>query len=219
MRKGFVIMAAIAMITVSAAAVTVANISDDQANSQQIKGLTYDVKAQSRISTFDSSGDADVQRLHYSKNLPNNYFFLDMPYDEHLSCYMDMGHGVLFSHPRPFIVEGVVINGTYDNESGFVPFTLELWDDKDNLLYKITDISIAYFPTKPGLTVIEIPAIKIDGDFTVIFYSRTSVSVGAYINTSYNMSFVVPRGFKREHAVTPEGVPLEWTISVVGRDA
>jgi hypothetical protein len=132
---------------------------------------------------------------------------------------MDMGHGVLFSHPRPFIVEGVVINGTYDNESGFVPFTLELWDDKDNLLYKITDISIAYFPTKPGLTVIEIPAIKIDGDFTVIFYSRTSVSVGAYINTSYNMSFVVPRGFKREHAVTPEGVPLEWTISVVGRDA
>ncbi len=75
MRKGFVIMAAIAMITVSAAAVTVANISDDQANSQQIKGLTYDVKAQSRISTFDSSGDADVQLLHYSKNLPNNYFF------------------------------------------------------------------------------------------------------------------------------------------------
>lgn len=219
MRKEFVIFAAIAMITVSVAAVAVANLSDYPANSQQIKGLSYDVKAQSRITALDAAGAADVQLLHYSDNQPDNYFFLEMPYDENLGLRMDMGQAVLFTPAKPFIVDGVVINGTYSNESGSVPFTVELRDDKGKLLYKLTDISVAYFPTKPGLAVIEIPAIRIDGDFSVIFYSRTSVSVGAYVGASNNMSFVVPRGFSMEPAVTPEGVPLEWTISVAGRDA
>jgi len=221
MRKEFVILAAIAMITVSAAAaVAVANLADDPANSQQIiKGLTYDVTAESRITALDAAADADVQLLHYSEEPPNNYFFLEMPYDANMGRYMDMGQAVLFTHARPFIVDGVVINGTYSNESGYVPFTVELRDDKGKLLYQLTDVSVAYFPTKPGLAVIEIPAIKIDGDFTVIFYSRASVSVGAYVGASNNMSFVIPRGFSMEPAVTPEGLPLEWTISVVGMDA
>jgi hypothetical protein len=220
MRKEFVILAAIAMITVSAAAVTVANMSDDPDNSQQIKGLTYDVKAQSRMTALDAAGDADVQLLHYLEVPPHAYFFLDMIYDKELGRRIDMGHAVLFTPARPFIVDGVVINGTYDNESGFVPFAVELKDENGRLLYKITDISVAYFSTKPGLTVIEIPAIKIDGDFSVIFYSRTSVSVGAYVGASNNMSFVVPRGFSMEPAVAPpEGIPLEWAISVAGRDA
>ena len=220
MRKEFVILAAIAMITVSAAAVVaVANLSDDPGNSQQIKVLTQDLAAQSTMTALDAAGDADVQLLHYSEEPPHAYFFLDMIFDKELGRRIDMGHAVLFTPARPFIVEGVVINGTYDNESGFVPFAVELKDENGRLLYKLTDISVAYFSTKPGLTVIEIPAIKIDGDFSVIFYSRTSVSVGAYVGASNNMSFVVPRGFSMEHAVTPEGEPLEWTISVVGRDA
>jgi hypothetical protein len=219
MRKELVILAAIAMVTVSAAAVTVANLSDDLTNSEQIKSLSYDVKAQSRMTALDAAGDADVQLLHYSTNPPGNYFFLEMPYDENLGRRMDMGHAVLFTPNRAFIVVGVVINATYSNESGSVPFTVELRDNKGGLLYKLTDISVAYFPTTPGLTVIEIPAIRIDGDFSVIFYPRTSVSVGAYVGASNNMSFVVPRGFSMEPAVTPEGEPLEWAISVAGRDA
>jgi len=143
-----------------------------------------------------------------------------MIFDKELGRRIDLGHVVHFTPAGPFIVEGVVINGTYDNESGIVPFAVELWDDKGGLLYKLTDISVAYFSTEPGLTVIEIPAIRIDGDFIVIFYSRTSVSVGAYVGASNNMSFVVPRGFSMEPAVAPpEGIPLEWAISVAGRDA
>ncbi|RCV64393.1 hypothetical protein C5S53_09170 [Methanophagales archaeon] len=220
MRKGFVILVAIAMITVSAAAVAVANMSDDPANSQQIKGLSYDMTAESRFTALDAAADADVvQLLHYVEEPPHAYFFLDMIFDKELGRHMDMGQAVLFSPAKPFIVDRVVINGTYSNESGFTPFTVELRDDVGKLLYKLTDISVAYFPTKPGLTVIEIPAIRIDGDFSVIFYSRTSVSVGAYVGASNNMSFVVPRGFSMEPAVAEEGVPLEWTISVAGRDA
>ena len=210
MRKEFVILAAIAMITVFAAAVAVANLPDDQANSQM---------TQSRLKALDAAGDADVQLLHYSETPPSDYFFLEMPYDGTIGRRMDMGHAVLFTRTRPFIVEAVVINATYSNESGSVPFTVELRDEDGGLLYKFTDISVAYFPTKPGLTIIEIPAIRIDGDFSVIFYSRTSISVGAYVGAANNMSFVVPRGFSMEPAVTPEGVPLEWTISVAGRDA
>ncbi len=220
MRKEIVIFAAIVIITISAAVVAVANMADDQANSKQIKSISYDVKAQSRMTALDADEES-VTLLHYIKEPPNNHFFLDMIFDKELGRRIDMGHAVLFTHPKPFIVEGVVINGTYDNESGFfVPFAVELWDDKGNLLYKITDISVAYFSTEPGLTVIEIPAIRIDGDFIVIFYSRTSVSVGAYVGVSNNMSFVVPRGFSMEPAVAPpEGIPLEWAISVAGRDA
>jgi len=218
MRKGFVILVAIALITVSAAAVTVATLSDDPGNSQQIKGLTQDMAAQSRMAALDADEES-VMLLHYSEEPPHASFFLDMIFDKELGRRIDMGHAVLFTPTRPFIVEGVVINGTYDNESGFVPFAMELWDENGRLLYKLADISAAYFSTKSGLTVIEIPAIKIDGDFSVIFYSRTSVSVGAYVGASNNMSFVVPRGFSMEHAVTPEGEPLEWAISVVGRNA
>ena len=54
---------------------------------------------------------------------------------------------------------------------------------------------------------------------SVTFYSRTSVSVGAYINTSYNMSFVVERALGMSRALTQEGDPLDWAISVAGRYA
>ena len=219
MRKEFVILAAIAMITVSAAAVVaVANLSDDHANSQQIKCLTYDVKAQSRMTALDADEDAPTG-LHYTKEPPTEYLYLDMPFDANLSRRIDLGHVVHFTPPGPFIVEGVVINGTYHNDSGPVPFAVELWDDKGGLLYKLTDISVAYFSTEPGLAVIEIPAIKTDGDFTVIFYSRTSVSVGAYVGASNNMSFVVARGLDMSPALSPDGKSLEWAIRVAGRDA
>ena len=209
MRKGIVILAAIVIITISAAAVVaVANLSDDPDNSQQMKALTQDLAAQSRMTALDADEDVIME-----------YLYLEMPFDANLSRRIDLGHVVHFTPAGPFIVEGVVINGTYDNESGFVPFAVELWDDKGGLLYKLTDISVAYFSTKPGLTVIEIPAIKIDGDFSVIFYSRTSVSVGAYVGASNNMSFVVARGLGMSPALSPDGKSLAWAIRVAGRDA
>ena len=216
MRKEIVILAAIVIITISAAVVAVANLSDDPGNSQQIKSLSYDVKAQSRMTALDADEES-VILYHYTEAPPSEYLYLDMPLDADLNRRIDLGHVVHFTPAGPFIVEGVVINGTYDNESGFVPFAVELWDDKGGLLYKLTDISVAYFSTEPGLTVIEIPAIKIDGDFSVIFYSRSSVSVGAYVGASNNMSFVVARGLGMSPALTPDGEPLEWAISVAGK--
>ncbi len=210
MRKGIVILAAIVIITISAAvvAVAVANLSDDPGNSQQIKSLSYDVQAQSRMTALDADEDVIME-----------YLYLEMPFDPNLSRRIDLGHVVHFTPPGPFIVEGVVINGTYHNDSGPVPFAVELRDDKGGLLYKLTDISVAYFSTEPGLAVIEIPAIKTDGDFTVIFYSRTSVSVGAYVGASNNMSFVVARDLDMSPALSPDGKSLEWAIRVAGRDA
>ena len=219
MRKEIVILAAIVMITVSAAAVTVANLPDDPGNSQQIKGLTYDVKAQSRMTALDAAGDAGLQVLHSFDELPDEYIYLPMPYNASLSCQIDTGYITFISPPRPFIVEKVGIIGIYDNESGYIPFALELRDENGELLYELTDISVAYFPTKIGLAVIEIPAIKIDGDFSVTFYSRTSVAVGAYLNKPNSMSFVVERGLNVYPLGTPEGDLFDWAISVAGRDA
>ena len=203
------ILAAIVILTISAAAVVaVANLSDDPGNSQQMKALTQDLAAQSRMTALDADEDVIME-----------YLYLEMPFDANLSRRIDLGHVVHFTPAGPFIVEGVVINGTYDNESGFVPFAVELWDDKGGLLYKLTDISVAYFSTEPGLAVIEIPAIKIDGDFSVIFYSRSSVAVGAYVGASNNMSFVVARGLGMSPALSPDGKSLAWAIRVAGRDA
>ena len=219
MRKEIVILAAIVVITISAAVVAVANMSVDPGNSQQIKGLTYDVKAQSRMTTLDADEEALTQ-LHAVKEPPVDYFSLPMPYNETLSRRVDMGHAVLFTHPGPFIVNAIYIDGEYTNESGYVPFAVELMDENGRLLYKLTDISAAYFPTKYGSesTVIEIPATKIEGDFYVIFYPRNSVAVGAYVGALDNRSFMVARGLGMFPAVT-EGHPFEWAISVVGRDA
>jgi len=220
MRKEIVILAAIAMITVSAAvAVTVANLSDDPGNSQQIKSLSYDVKAQSRMTALDAAGDAGLQVLHSFDELPDEYISLPMPYNASRNRQIDTGYLTSITPPRPFIVEEVGIIGIYHNESGDKPFALELRDDTGKLLYKLTDISVAYFPSKVGWTVIEIPAIKIDGEFSVIFYSRTSVSVAAYRNSPNSMSFVVERGLSMSQALTPEGDLFDWAISVAGRDA
>ena len=220
MRKGIVILAAIVILTISAAAVVaVANLSDDPGNSQQMKALTQDLAAQSRMTALDAAGNADLQVLHAFEELPDEYLYLPMPYNASLSCQIDTGYITFITPPRPFIVEKVGIIGIYNNESGFVPFALELRDAKGKLLYELTDISVAYFPTKIGLTVIEIPAIKIDGDFSVTFYSRTSVAVGAYLNKPNSMSFVVERGLNVYPLGTPEGDLFDWAISVAGRDA
>ena len=220
MRKEIVILAAIVVITISAAAVVaVANLSVDPGNSQQIKGLTQDLAAPSEMTALDAAGDADLRVLHSFEELPDEYISLTMPYNASLSCQIDTGYITFITPPRPFIVEKVGIIGIYDNESGYIPFALELRDDKGKLLYELTDISVAYFPTKIGLTVIEIPAIKIDGEFSVTFYSRTSVAVGAYLNNPNRMSFVVERGLSMSQALTPEGDLFDWAISVAGRDA
>jgi len=218
MRKEFIILAAIVVITVSAAAVAVANLSVDPDNSKQIKGLTYDMKAQSQMTALDAAEES-VMLLHYDEAPPSEYLYLDMPFDVDLNRRIDLGHVVHFTPAGPFIVNEILINATYDNESGFVPFAVELWDDKGGLLYKITDTSAAYFSTEPELALIEIPATKTDGDFTVVFYPRTAVAVGAYVGALNNMSFVVARGLGMSPALTPDGEPLEWAISVAGRDA
>jgi hypothetical protein len=218
MRKGIIILAAIVVITISAA-VTVANLPEGQANSQQMKGLTYDVKAQSQMTALDAAGDAGLQVLHFFEELPDEYISLPMPYNASLNRQIDTGYAISITPPRPFIVEEVGIIGIYHNKSGDKPFALELRDDKGKLLYELTDISVAYFPSKVGWTVIEIPAIKIDGEFSVTFYSRTSVSVAAYRNNPNSMSFVVERGLSVYPPETPEGDLLEWAISVAGRDA
>ena len=218
MRKGIIILAAIVVITISAA-VTVANLPEGQANSQQMKGLTYDVKAQSQMTALDAAGDADLQVLHPSDEPPDEYISLMMPYNASLSCQIDTGYITFITPPRPFIVEKVGIIGIYDNESRDKPFALELRDENGGLLYELTDISVAYFPTKIGLAVIEIPPIRIDGEFSVTFYSRTSVAVGAYLNKPNSMSFVVERGLNAYPLGTPEGDLFDWAISVAGRDA
>ena len=221
MRKEIVIFTAIVVITISAAVVAaaVANLSIDPGNSQQIKGLTYDMKAQSRMTALDAAGNAGLQVLHSFEEPPDEYIYLPMPYNASLSCQIDTGYITFITPPRPFIVEAVGIIGIYNNESGYIPFALELRDENGELLYELTDISVAYFPTKVGLTVIEIPPIRIDGEFSVTFYSRTSVAVGAYLNNPNSMSFVVERGLSMSQAGTPEGDLFDWAISVAGRDA
>ncbi|MEA2052220.1 MAG: hypothetical protein U9O90_05290 [Euryarchaeota archaeon] len=219
MRKEIVIFAAIVVITISAAVVAVANLSVDPGNTQQMKALTQDLAAPSQMTALDAAGNAGLQVLHAFDEPPDEYIHLPMPYNASLSCQIDTGYITFITPPRPFIVEKVGIIGIYDNESGYIPFALELRDDKGKLLYELTDISVAYFPSKVGLAVIEIPAIKIDGDFSVTFYSRTSVALGAYLNKPNSMSFVVERGLNAYPLGTPEGDLFDWAISVAGRDA
>jgi len=208
MRKKFVILAAIAVIIVSVA-VTVANMSDGQADVLRYggNGITDDIIAQSTISALEAeelSYDDDVIDLGMSIAL------------------LDVGHAVLFSPPTErWTLDKIRVVG---NLTGFYysgVFALEIWDSDYNLLYKLTDSNFAYFEDTYKLSVIDIPDQDITGNFYVCIFERSAINVGCDIDNPAKRSYVVVRDPKIMYNATysdENGTekPFNWMIRVVG---
>jgi hypothetical protein len=209
MRKEFAIVAVIAVIMVSAAvAITVANMSDAQGNVQRyeindLKTYFYDsMIAQSTISS--SQADATESEISYDDGNAEHGYTIDL---------FDIGHAVLFTPPtKPWTLDKVRVYGVCNVTLSSVVFALEIWDNDSNLLYKLTDYSIAYFNTTSEWTEIDIPDINITSDFYVCFFERGSIYVGADTGNPEMKSYVVirdPKGMIKEEK-------LNWMIRAVG---
>ena len=224
MRKKLVIVVAIAVIIVSAAvAITVANMSDAQGNAQRYEyerdGITYfyDTIAPSAITI--SSLEVNETEIKYDDG------------EAYLIGYFigedDPGHAVLFSPNKTCTLDKVKIYGAYTNISAlpvyYGVFTLEIWDNDYNLLYKLTDYSQAYFDTEIEWTEIDIPDINITSDFYVCAFERASIDIGVDIDNPAMRSFKVQRGPNRMTNATyleqPDTEkPLNWMIRAVIRN-
>lgn len=203
MRKESAIVVVIAVIMVSAAvavAITVANMSDAQGNVQryEISELPDSMIAQPTISSLEA------HEISYDDGSAEHDFTIDL---------FDIGHAVLFTPPtKPWTLDKVRVYGLCNVTLSSVVFALEIWDNDSNLLYKLTDYSIAYFNTTSEWTEIDIPDINITSDFYVCIFERGSLYVGADTDNPAMRSYVVirnPKGMVKE-----EG--FNWMIRAVG---
>ena len=209
MKKEFAIVVVIAVIIVSSAiavAITVANMSDDQGNVQryEINDITYFYDPMIAQSTISSSQADEKEIIEYD----------DGSAEEAISIgYIDLGPAVLFSPPtEPWTLEKVMVVGEYINLSGDTVFALEIWDKDYNLLYKLTDYSLAYFNTTFKWTEIDIPDMTVTGDFYVCIFDRASIFVGADTDKPAMRSYVVMRNPKS----MAKDEELNWMIRAVG---
>ena len=228
MRKEFAIVVAIAVIVVSAAVaitITVANMSDDPGDVQRYEyesdGVTYsyDTIAPSAIETISSleAGETEIKYDDGEADLIGYFIGEDDP-----------GHAVLFSPNKTCTLDKVKIYGAYTNISAlpvyYGVFTLEIWDNDYNLLYKLTDYSQAYFlNTEDEWTEIDIPDINVTSDFYVCVFERASIDIGVDIDNPAMRSFKVQRGPNRMTNATylepPDTEkPLNWMIRAVIRN-
>ena len=201
MRKELIIMTVIAVIMVSAAgAITVANMSDDQANAQRYE--ISEMPLQSAVSSLDV--DETEPAISYDDGSAEQGFSISL---------FDIGHAVLFTpQPKPWTLKKVRVYGLCNVTLSNVVFALEIWDNDSNLLYKLSDYSIAYFNTTSEWTEIDIPDMIVTDDFYVCIFERGSLYVGVDEGNPAMRSYVVirdPKGMVKE-----EG--FNWMIRAVG---
>jgi hypothetical protein len=98
---------------------------------------------------------------------------------------------------------------------------LEIRDKDLNLLYKFADAQNNYFKyTEPILGEIEIPEVKLTGDFYVVFYDRGAAPIGYVEAADSGNSFlfgngvIMPAMFTEE--LTNETIGFNWVIEAIG---
>ncbi|MCK9566081.1 MAG: hypothetical protein M0Q43_08550 [Methanothrix sp.] len=140
-----------------------------------------------------------------------------------------IGDAVKFTAPKPDwkLKQIRVLGWNGFNETTLeVPspsnFLIEVRDGNLNLLYRLADTQNAYFTLPaPGLIAIDIPALPLTGDFYIIFYDRSTMTIGMedekgtgnsyFYDRGYNE--LVPLQFKNDNN---ESTKANWVIRAVG---
>lgn len=142
----------------------------------------------------------------------------------------DMGTAVKFTAPYPsWRLQRILIYAwsgynestqTYPSDRNIM---IEVRDKDRNLLYKFADAQNNYFSsdTGPIFGLIEIPDIKLTGDFYVVYYDRLAAPVGALEVKDSGNSYLfqndtlIPAKFNM--SVTNETLSYNWMIEVAGK--
>jgi hypothetical protein len=144
---------------------------------------------------------------------------------------LDVGMAVKFTPPRAgWKLVNVIMPGTdgWNNTTNVAPqmgvFAMEVRDSNLTLLYHLSDSQIPYFTAPEGIktAIIDIPPTAMDGDFYVIFYSRTVIGLVAERDNVTGNSYyyiretgqLVPGEIQLANGQTE---PVNWVIRAVGQ--
>lgn len=140
-----------------------------------------------------------------------------------------VGEAVKFTAPKPdwklMQVRVLGWNG-FNNTTRTVPvpsdFLIEVRDQNMNLLYRLADTQNAYFTLlSPEFRGIDIPALSVTGDFYIIFYDRSTMSLGMELENGTGNSYfytsttgeLMPAVF----TIDNQSTKINWIIRAVGR--
>ncbi len=141
---------------------------------------------------------------------------------------LSVGTGVKFTAPKAgWKLRGVQVLGWsgYNNTTKLFPpdrdFLIEIRDKDLNLLYRTVDTQNVYFASSraPVMSIIEIPALPVTGDFYIFFYGRDGMIIGMEPNGSGNSYLLIqgqlaPAEFKETN--TNATMKVNWIIRAVG---
>ncbi len=146
--------------------------------------------------------------------------------------YFDVGVGKAVKLTPPsqsWNIKAILIPGTdgWNETQNELPapkiIALEIRDADFNLLYHWADVQLDYFSFPSGLGVgrIEVPSVKVNGDFYVVFYERGAVLTFAELDNIKEQSFIFDRSTGNLYrGVIPVDetttVPVNWVIWAVG---
>ncbi|MDQ1262212.1 MAG: hypothetical protein QG575_1393 [Euryarchaeota archaeon] len=108
------------------------------------------------------------------------------------------GHGVVFTAPTDnWSLSQVAILGKLVAPSESEMFVIEVWDQNLSLLYKITDKASAYFDDNLTWSLVDLPDVRVSGDFLIAFFEFAGVWQGVDTSPSSGRSVLVSRNPNR----------------------
>jgi hypothetical protein len=108
------------------------------------------------------------------------------------------GHGVVFTAPTDnWSLSQVAIFGKQVTPPKSEMFVIEVWDQNLSLLYKITDKASAYFGDNLTWSLVDLPDVRVSGDFLITFFEFAGVWQGVDTSPSSGRSVLVSRNPNR----------------------
>ncbi len=108
------------------------------------------------------------------------------------------GHGVVFTAPSDnWSISQVAILGKLVVPSESEMFVIEVWDQNLSLLCKITDKASAYFDDNLTWSLVDLPDVRVSGDFLIAFFEFAGVWQGVDTSPSSGRSVLVSRNPNR----------------------
>ena len=131
---------------------------------------------------------ADMVSLAYDDGVPEDGVWIDEP----------SGHAVVFTAPTDnWSLNRVAVLGMLALKPKSELFVVEVWDQNLSLLSRTTDKASSFFAGNLSWSLIDIPEVKVSGDFLITFFEFGGVFLGVDTKPSSGRSLSVARNPNR----------------------
>ena len=112
---------------------------------------------------------AGMVSLAYDDGIPEDGVWIDEP----------SGHAVVFTAPTDnWSLNRVAVLGMLAPKPKSELFVVEVWDQNLSLLSKATDKASSFFAGNLSWSLVDIPEVKVSGDFLITFFEFGGVFLG-----------------------------------------